>query len=78
MVLHPQVMMPEGAADSRGAQKAALAGVIYDKRTEPALGALLQALRGPDGAPAAGLGPVEAAVVSRMALCCPGWLRRRC
>ena len=29
--LRPQVMMPPGAAESRAAQKAALAGVIYDK-----------------------------------------------
>lgn len=30
-----QVMMPPGAAESRGNQKAALAGVLYDKKTDP-------------------------------------------
>ena len=30
-----QVMMPAGAANSRGAQKSALAGVMYDKKTDP-------------------------------------------
>jgi hypothetical protein len=38
-------MMPPGAAESRGAQKAALAGVIYDKKTEAETGALLEKLR---------------------------------
>ncbi|KAF8071085.1 thermostable carboxypeptidase 1 [Scenedesmus sp. PABB004] len=52
------VMMPEGAVGSRGAQKAALAGVLYDRRTEPALGALLDTLHG-----APGLDAVQAAVV---------------
>ncbi len=27
--------MPPGAAESRGNQKAALAGVLYDKKTDP-------------------------------------------
>jgi carboxypeptidase Taq len=52
------VMMPEGSASSRGAQKSALAGVLYDKRTEKELGQLLEQLKG-----AAGLDPVQAAVV---------------
>ncbi|GFH24699.1 uncharacterized protein HaLaN_22543 [Haematococcus lacustris] len=37
-------MMPAGAAASRGAQKAALAGVLYDKRTDAELGSLLKGL----------------------------------
>ncbi|KAI8464429.1 MAG: putative carboxypeptidase [Monoraphidium minutum] len=53
------VMMPAGAAESRGAQKSALAGVIYDKKTEPEMGSLLEGLK----AEAAKLGPVPAAVV---------------
>ncbi|KAK9857243.1 hypothetical protein WJX84_005190, partial [Apatococcus fuscideae] len=40
------VMMPEGAADCRGQQKAILAGIIHDKATNPALGELLQRLQG--------------------------------
>ncbi|PNW70823.1 hypothetical protein CHLRE_17g734900v5 [Chlamydomonas reinhardtii] len=54
------VMMPAGAANSRGAQKSALAGVMYDKKTDPTLGALLETLR---AAPAGALDPVAAAVV---------------
>jgi len=50
--------MPEGAVSSRGAQKSALAGVLYDKKTEKDLGQLLEQLQG-----AAGLEPVQAAVV---------------
>ena len=42
-------MMPAGAAESRGAQKAALAGVIYDKKTDVDVGSLLQALKGQVG-----------------------------
>ena len=38
------VMMPPGAAASRGAQKAAMAGVIYDKETDKELGVLLEKL----------------------------------
>lgn len=53
------VMMPAGAAESRGAQKSALAGVIYDKKTDGEMGALLEQLKGQ----AAGLTPVQAAVV---------------
>ncbi|KAG2426831.1 hypothetical protein HXX76_012882 [Chlamydomonas incerta] len=54
------VMMPPGAANSRGAQKSALAGVMYDKKTDPTLGALLEALK---KAPAGSLDAVAAAVV---------------
>lgn len=39
------VMMPPNSAGSRGAQKAALAGVLFDKRTDKELGQLLEALR---------------------------------
>lgn len=38
------VMMPPGAATARGAQKAALAGVLYDKQTDAELGKLLSEL----------------------------------
>lgn len=38
------VMMPAGAASSRAAQKAAMAGILYDKQTSPELGELLQKL----------------------------------
>ena len=38
------VMLPQGAAESRAAQKSALAGVIHERSTDPALGALLQKL----------------------------------
>lgn len=51
--------MPEGAAGSRGAQKSALAGVLYDKRTDQQLGTLLKQLK----EAAAELDPVQAAVV---------------
>ncbi|KAG2487712.1 hypothetical protein HYH03_013711 [Edaphochlamys debaryana] len=54
------VMMPPGAADSRGAQKSALAGVLYDKKTDPVLGQLLDALK---AAPPGALDPYQAAVV---------------
>ncbi|GFR49967.1 hypothetical protein Agub_g12106, partial [Astrephomene gubernaculifera] len=54
------VMMPAGSADSRGAQKAALAGVMYDKQTDPQLGALLAVLR---AAPKGSLDEVQSSVV---------------
>jgi len=38
------VMLPTGSSDSRGKQKEALAGVIYDKKTDPVLGELLKEL----------------------------------
>lgn len=40
-----QVMMPAQASASRGAQKAALAGVIHEKATNPELGKLLERLQ---------------------------------
>lgn len=52
------VMMPEGAAASRAAQKSALAGVLHEKQTDPAIGALLQRLQGLD---LSSLGPYEQA-----------------
>eukprot|EP00775_Hariotina_reticulata_P006119 gene6119-6358_t len=54
------VMMPEGSVGSRGAQKSALAGVLYDKRTDTILGQLLTQLK---TAPAGALDQVQAAVV---------------
>jgi Zn-dependent M32 family carboxypeptidase len=44
-------MMPPGAAESRGAQKSALAGVIYDKKTDKEVGALLEELKKQVGPP---------------------------
>lgn len=41
-----QVMMPEGAAKNRGAQKAALAGVAHEKASSPALDAAIAAWEG--------------------------------
>eukprot|EP00873_Tetraselmis_striata_P036931 jgi/Tetstr1/457195/TSEL_043844.t1 len=38
------VMLPEGAAKSRSSQKEALAGVIYEKKTDPEIGQLLEKL----------------------------------
>ncbi|BDA49961.1 Thermostable carboxypeptidase 1 [Coccomyxa sp. Obi] len=40
------VMMPNGAAACRAAQKAAMAGILYDKQTSPELGNVLQKLEG--------------------------------
>lgn len=40
------VMMPNGAAACRAAQKAAMAGILYDKQTNPELGEVLQKLQG--------------------------------
>lgn len=60
--------MPPGAAASRAAQKAALAGVSYDKQTDPQLGALLKQLQEEK----ADLNRVQAAVVReayRWAVC---------
>lgn len=56
-------MMPEGSVGCRGAQKAALAGVLYDKKTDAEVGRLLEALKGDGGA----LSPVQAAVVREAA-----------
>ena len=40
------VMMPPAAAASRGAQKAALAGVLHERTTDPEIGRLLEKLDG--------------------------------
>ncbi|DBA84432.1 TPA: hypothetical protein ACH3X1_006065 [Trebouxia sp. C0004] len=53
------VMMPAGAAESRGKQKSVLAGVVYEKETSAELGHLLKTLK----AQSSGLDPVQAAVV---------------
>ena len=37
-------MMPEGAAACRAAQKSVMAGIMYDKQTDPELGQLLDEL----------------------------------
>jgi Zn-dependent M32 family carboxypeptidase len=42
------VMMPSGSADSRAAQKAALAGVLYEKQTDAEVGELLAKLESAD------------------------------
>lgn len=52
------VMLPGGSSGSRGDQKAALAGVLYDKKTDAALGKALTELKS-----ASGLTEVQAAVV---------------
>lgn len=57
-----QVMMPPGAAELRARQGAALAGVIYEKETDAALGALLTRLAAADLG-AAGLDAYEVANV---------------
>lgn len=53
------VMLPSGSSGSRADQKSALAGVIYDKRTDAKLGERLAALK----TESASLTPVRAAVV---------------
>lgn len=40
------VMLPEGSSDCRGDQKTVLAGVLYDKESDPTLGKLLNSLKG--------------------------------
>jgi Zn-dependent M32 family carboxypeptidase len=55
------VMMPPGAAASRATQKAALAGILYDKQTSPELGELLERLR--DVAASHGFDPFQRAVI---------------
>lgn len=53
-----QVMMPSGAAASRGAQKAALAAVLHDKATSAELAAAIQGAK-----EVSDLGPFERATV---------------
>lgn len=56
------VMMPEGSAASRAAQKSALAGVVHEKVTDPEIGSLLADLKD-----APGLDEWQAAVVREAA-----------
>ena len=56
------VMMPQGSAGSRAAQKSALAGVLHDRRTDPKIGELAASL-----AKAGDLGEWEAGVVREAA-----------
>ncbi|KXZ50633.1 hypothetical protein GPECTOR_15g317 [Gonium pectorale] len=58
------VMMPPGAAASRGSQKATLAGIKYEKQTDPTIGALLAVL---EAAPAGALTSLQSAVVREAA-----------
>jgi len=44
-VTTPQVMMPPASAELRSQQQAALAGVVFEKETSPALGELLAQLK---------------------------------
>ena len=55
------VMMPEGAAASRAAQKSVMAGILYDKQTDPELGQLLDQLMASNGS--TGFDPFQQAVV---------------
>lgn len=41
-------MMPKGASAARGNMTAAIAGVLHDKETAPALGALIERLQAAD------------------------------
>eukprot|EP00884_Botryococcus_braunii_P012398 jgi/Botrbrau1/21159/Bobra.0061s0052.1 len=52
------VMMPQGASAARAAQKATLAGIAFEKKTEPRIGELLKQLDGADLSD-----PYQAAVV---------------
>ena len=51
------VMLPPESSDSRGVQKEVLAGVMYDKKADPQLGALLNDLKKENE----GLNPVQIA-----------------
>jgi carboxypeptidase Taq len=48
-------MMPRGAAEQRGEEMAALEGVLHSRRSDPRVGALLEAAEAPDAAAAAQL-----------------------
>lgn len=61
------VMMPPGAAESRATQKSVLAGVLYEKQTDPEIGELLEKLQ---KAELAGSG-LDAFQQARG--CCFGW-----
>ncbi len=54
-------MMPKGAAACRAAQKSVMAGILYDKQTEPELGQLLHELASSNGG--AGFDPFQQAVI---------------
>lgn len=45
-----ETMMPQGAADQRGIEMAALEGVLHARRTDPRLGEWLELAQGPDAA----------------------------
>ncbi len=50
-----ETMMPEGAAEQRGDERAALEGVLHARRTDPRVGDWLEAARAPDEAGARAL-----------------------
>ena len=50
-----ETMMPRGAAEQRGEEMAALEGVLHARRSDPRVGALLEAAEAPDAAAAAQL-----------------------
>lgn len=50
-----ETMMPRGAADQRGEERAALEGVLHARRTDPRIAAWLEAAEAPDAAGAAQL-----------------------
>ncbi len=50
-----ETMMPQGAADQRGEEMAALEGVLHARRTDPRLGEWLAVAQAPDGAGARAL-----------------------
>ena len=71
-------MMPEGAAACRAAQKSVMAGIMYDKQTDPELGQLLDDLVASNGS--AGFDPFQQAVIreAHRYLPCPAWHLMQC
>eukprot|EP00887_Chlorella_sp_A99_P004883 scaffold4.g4883.t1 len=63
------VTMPEGAAEARAAQKSALAGILHERHTDPAIGGLLAKLQagGGDALKVAGFDAYQQAVVREAA-----------
>ncbi|KAF5829548.1 putative carboxypeptidase [Dunaliella salina] len=57
------VMLPPGAVECRGQQKEALAGVMFDKRTDAELGRLLTEVKAAIDAGQSGLSPHECATI---------------
>jgi len=57
------VMLPPGAVECRGQQKEALAGVMFDKRTDAELGRLLAEVKAAIDAGQSGLSPYECATI---------------